>query len=95
MEPYALPGHRRLVGRHLLVRSGTFARDTLVLERDAIAAWAFTSSPFARRAGLVTVTAAVAAGEHGYRIPDLAARTAPAFAATTAPGILDEFLRGS
>ncbi|MFE7776374.1 PH domain-containing protein [Streptomyces sp. NPDC057445] len=80
-------------GRHLLVRSGTFTRDTLALERDAILAWTFTSSPFARRSGLVTVTAAVAAGEHGYRIPDLAARKAPSFAAAAAPGIVEEFLQ--
>lgn len=93
-DAYRSLGHA-VRGRHLLVRSGTFTRDTLVLERDAIAAWTFTSSPFARRAGLVTVTAAVAAGEHGYRIPDLAARTAPVFAATAAPGILEEFLRDS
>ncbi|MER6997654.1 PH domain-containing protein [Streptomyces sp. NPDC000410] len=90
-DAYGALGHA-LSGRHLLVRSGTFSRDTLALERDAIAAWTFTSSPFARRAGLVTVTAAVAAGEHGYRIPDLAEETAASFAATAAPGIIEEFL---
>ncbi|MFG2223082.1 PH domain-containing protein [Streptomyces sp. NPDC048644] len=79
-------------GRHLVVRSGTFSRDTLALERAAIAAWTFTSTPAGRRSGLVTLTAAVAAGEGGYRIPDLAAADAPAFAADTAPGIIDAFL---
>ncbi|MER5461524.1 PH domain-containing protein [Streptomyces sp. NPDC002668] len=91
-DAYRSLGHA-LYGRHLLVRAGTFSRDTLALERDAIAAWTFSSSPFARRAGLVTLTAAVAAGEHGYHVRDLAADEAPAFAATTAPGILDEFLQ--
>ncbi|MGW7369165.1 PH domain-containing protein [Streptomyces sp. NPDC054841] len=90
-DAYRSLGHA-LRDRHLLVRSGTFSRDTVALERDAIAAWTFTSSPFARRNGLVTVTAAVAAGEHGYRIPDLAAQSAPGFAAAAAPGIVDEFL---
>ena len=90
-DAYRSLGHA-LHGPHLLVRAGTFSRDTLALERDAIAAWTFSSSPFARRAGLVTITAAVAAGEHGYHIRDFPADRAPAFAAVTAPGILDEFL---
>ncbi|MFG2530587.1 PH domain-containing protein [Streptomyces sp. NPDC048516] len=79
-------------GPYLVARSGTFSRDTLALQREAIAAWTFSTSPFTRRAGLVALTAAVAAGEDGYRIPDLAAAEAPAFAAMAAPGILEEFL---
>lgn len=79
-------------GAYLVARSGTFSRDTLALQREAIAAWTFSTSPFSRRAGLVTLTAAVAAGEDGYRIPDLAAAEAPGFAAAAAPGILEEFL---
>ncbi|MEV0368939.1 PH domain-containing protein [Streptomyces sp. NPDC050636] len=79
-------------GRYLVTRSGTFSRDTLALQREAIAAWTFSTSPFTRRAGLVTLTAAVAAGEESYRIPDLADGYAPSFAAAAAPGILDEFL---
>ncbi|MEV5123180.1 PH domain-containing protein [Streptomyces decoyicus] len=79
-------------GPYLVARSGTFSRDTLALQREAIAAWTFSTSPFSRRAGLVTLTAAVAAGEDGYRVPDLAAAEAPGFAAAAAPGILEEFL---
>ncbi|MBM4792538.1 PH domain-containing protein [Streptomyces sioyaensis] len=79
-------------GPYLVARSGTFSRDTLALQREAIAAWTFTTSPFTRRAGLVALTAAVAAGEDGYRIPDLAATEAAGFAAAAAPGILEEFL---
>ncbi|MFC9239948.1 PH domain-containing protein [Streptomyces decoyicus] len=79
-------------GPYLVARSGTFSRDTLALQREAIAAWTFSTSPFSRRAGLVTLSAAVAAGEDGYRIPDLAAAEAPGFAAAAAPGILEEFL---
>ncbi|TJZ56862.1 hypothetical protein FCH28_04945 [Streptomyces piniterrae] len=90
-DAYRNLGHG-IHGRHLVTRSGTFSRDTLALQREAIAAWTFTSSPFTRRAGLVTLTAAVAAGEESYRIPDLAADYAPSFAAAAAPGILDEFL---
>ncbi|MFC7302810.1 PH domain-containing protein [Streptomyces monticola] len=90
-DAYRSLGHA-LHGPHLVVRSGTFSRDTVVLRREAVAAWTFSSSPFTRRAGLVTLTAAVAAGEDGYRVADLCAATAPAFAAQAAPGIVEEFL---
>ncbi|MEU0807376.1 PH domain-containing protein [Streptomyces sp. NPDC005970] len=79
-------------GGHLLIRSGTFSRDTVALDRRAVLAWTFTDSPMSRRAGVTTLTAAVAAGEDGYRIPDMAAGEAAAFAHEAAPGILDEFL---
>ncbi|MFG2141217.1 PH domain-containing protein [Streptomyces sp. NPDC048650] len=90
-DAYRSLGHG-IRGSRLVVRSGTFSRDTLVLERAAIAAWTLTTSPFTRRSGLVTLTAAVAAGEDGYRLPDLPAAAAPALSAAAAPGILDEFL---
>jgi putative membrane protein len=93
-DAYRSLGHA-LQGPHLLLRAGTFSRDTLALERAAIAAWTFSSSPFARRAGLVTLTAAVAAGEHGYHIRDVGDDEAVRLAATAAPGILEEFLEES
>ncbi|GAB3582099.1 PH domain-containing protein [Amycolatopsis endophytica] len=76
----------------LIARAGTFTRRTTALQRSGVVAWTFTSSPFTRRAGLVTLTAAVAAGEQGYRIPDLDTAHAEEFAETAAPGILTEFL---
>ncbi|MFI7147236.1 PH domain-containing protein [Nonomuraea sp. NPDC050022] len=90
-DAYRNLGHA-VDGDYLLARSGTFSRDTLALRRTGIVAWTFSSSPFGRRAGVVTLTAAVAAGEQGYRIPDLAAGDAPALAERAAPGILPEFL---
>lgn len=90
-DAYRNLGHGLQDG-YLVARSGTFSRDTLALQRPAIAAWTFSTSPFTRRSGLVTLTAAVAAGEDGYRVRDLAAADAPGFAAVAAPGILDEFL---
>nr|WP_319949542.1 PH domain-containing protein [Streptomyces halobius] len=90
-DAYRNLGHG-IHGRYLVTRSGTFSRDTVALQREAIAAWTFSTSPFTRRAGLVTLTAVVAAGEERYRIPDLAADYAPSFASAAAPGILDEFL---
>ncbi|MFF7729735.1 PH domain-containing protein [Streptomyces sp. NPDC008001] len=79
-------------GRFLFVRSGTFGRETVALDRSAVLAWTFTDTPFSRRAGLVTATAAVAAGEDGYRIRDMPVAGAAAFADAVTPGILTEFL---
>ncbi|MGY0061721.1 PH domain-containing protein [Streptomyces sp. LZ34] len=93
-DAYRALGHGLVGGQdgHLLIRSGTFSRDTVALDRRAVLAWTFTDSPMSRRAEVTTLTAAVAAGEDGYRIPDMAAGEAAAFAHAAAPGILDEFL---
>jgi putative membrane protein len=90
-DAYRSLGHA-LEGPHLLVRSGTFSRDTLALERESISAWTLTTSPFTRRAGLVTLTAAVAAGQHGYHVRDVTPEDAVALACAARPGILEEFL---
>ncbi|MFI0259218.1 PH domain-containing protein [Streptomyces sp. NPDC017056] len=90
-DAYRSLGHG-VHGRYLVMRSGTFSRETVVLQREAVAAWTFSSTPFSRRSGLVTLTAAVAAGEDGYHVRDLPAAGAPALAAAAAPGILEEFL---
>ncbi|MFJ8691983.1 PH domain-containing protein [Streptomyces roseolilacinus] len=90
-DAYRSLGHA-LHGPHLLVRSGTFSRDTLALERSEIVAWTFSTSPSGRRAGLLTLTAAVAAGQHAYRVRDMAAAEAVPLATATRPGVLEEFL---
>lgn len=90
-DAYRNLGHA-LDGDQLLARSGTFSRNSVALQRAGIVAWTFSSSPFARRAGVLTLTAGMAAGEQGYRIPDLGADTAASFADEAAPGILAEFL---
>ena len=74
------------------LRSGTLNRRTVLLRREAVASWSFTTNPFTRRRGLVTVTAAVSGGEHGYRCPDLGAAQAIELATTATPGVLDDFL---
>ncbi|QUH06153.1 PH domain-containing protein [Saccharopolyspora erythraea] len=81
-----------LDGEHVVARSGTFHRTSVALQRRGIVAWTFSSSPFSRRAGVQTLTAAVAAGEQGYRIPDIAVQDAARFADIAAPGIIGEFL---
>ena len=60
-DAYRNLGHT-VSDRHLIARSGTLRRETVVLQRDSILAWTFSSSPFGRRAGVLTITAAVAAG---------------------------------
>ncbi|QRK93597.1 PH domain-containing protein [Saccharopolyspora erythraea] len=81
-----------LDGEYVVARSGTFRRTSVALQRRGIVAWTFSSSPFSRRAGVQTVTAAVAAVEQGYRIPDDSVRDAARFADIATPGIISEFL---
>ncbi|MFE7114062.1 PH domain-containing protein [Streptomyces sp. NPDC057654] len=81
-----------ITGPLLLIRSGTFSRDTVALDRNAVLAWTFTDTPFTRRSGLVTATAAVAAGEDGYRVRDMSAAEAADFANAATPGVMEEFL---
>ncbi|MEU3354707.1 PH domain-containing protein [Streptomyces sp. NPDC037389] len=79
-------------GRHLVVRSGTFGRETVALDRSSVQGWTFTDTPFALRANVATLTVAVPAGEDGYRIRDIPAAEAAEFAEYVAPGIVREFL---
>ncbi|MFB9906780.1 PH domain-containing protein [Allokutzneria oryzae] len=90
-DAYRNLGHG-VSGDHLVIRSGVFSRDTVLLQRQGVLSWSFGSNPFSRRAGLVTATAAVAAGEQGYRIRDLARADAVGFADTATPDFLTEFL---
>ncbi|MCP3799302.1 PH domain-containing protein [Allokutzneria sp. A3M-2-11 16] len=90
-DAYRNLGHG-ISGSHLVIRSGVFSRDTVLLEREGVLSWSFSSNPFSRRAGLVTATAAVAAGEQGYRIRDLAESDAVDFAEAVTPNFLTEFL---
>ncbi|PPT16473.1 hypothetical protein CYQ11_10485 [Streptomyces cinnamoneus] len=90
-DAYRALGHA-LRGRHLVLRSGTFGRETVSLDRSAVLAWTFTDTPLSRRAGVVTVTAAVPGGEGGYRIRDISAAEAVGFVESAAPGSLREFL---
>ena len=90
-DAYRALGHA-LVDDYLVVRSGTFARRTVALERGAVIGWTVSRSPFQRRLGLATLTAATAAGRGAYRVRDLALADALAFAEQAVPGLLDPFL---
>jgi putative membrane protein len=59
-----LPGW--VVGRH-----GSLNRKRFVLSAEGIIGWTIRRSYFQRRAGLATLIATTAAGQHRYTIPDL------------------------
>lgn len=90
---YRALGHA-VRGRWLVVRSGALSGETVVLDRASVLAWTFTDTPFSRRAGVVTATAAVAAGEEGYHVRDMAAGEAAGLADAVSPGWVREFLVG-
>lgn len=88
---YRALGHA-ITDDYLVVRSGLMTRSTAALRRDAVSTIAVRRSLLQRRLGLSTVSAMTAAGWGSYEAPDLAAADAVAFAASAAPGLLDEFI---
>ncbi|ADB51251.1 PH domain-containing protein [Conexibacter woesei] len=91
VDAYRALGHR-VAGGYLVTRHGTFVRRTHALERDGVIGWTVSRSPFQRRAGVVTVTATIAAGTGAYRIIDVDDGGGLAFAEEAVPGILAPFL---
>ncbi|MFI9818563.1 PH domain-containing protein [Saccharothrix variisporea] len=69
-DAYRSLGHA-VDGSFVVMRSGTFARRTVVLRRAGGIGWQVSQSPFQRRAGLATLTLATAAGVHAYRVHDV------------------------
>ena len=57
-------------GKAFAVRSGSFVRQTTVMERRAVVGWRIQQSYFQRRAGLSTVSALVGAGVGAYSALD-------------------------
>lgn len=88
---YRALGHA-ITGDYVVMRSGLTSRTTSALRRDAVSTVAVRQSILQRRLGLSTVSAMTAAGWSVYEAPDVSADEALAFAARTAPGLLDEFL---
>ncbi|QYC40552.1 Bacterial membrane flanked domain protein [Nonomuraea coxensis DSM 45129] len=84
-------GHA-LAGRHLITRHGAVVRRTVALERAGISGWTITESFFQRRAGLVTVSAATAAGDGHYEVLDVGRGDGLDLAARAVPGLLEPFL---
>ncbi|MEU7529106.1 PH domain-containing protein [Saccharothrix sp. NPDC042600] len=69
-DAYRALGHG-VDGDVVVMRSGTFARRTVVLRREGVVGWQLTRSPFQRRNDLATLTFATAAGVHAYRVRDI------------------------
>lgn len=85
-------GHA-LVAGHLVVRSGSLARSREILQARRVIGWQFTSTPFQRRAGLVTMTATTAGGDQAVTAPDIPAHLAVDLADAAIPGLVSQFLR--
>jgi putative membrane protein len=81
-----------LAEHHLITRYGVGARRTAALQRTGVIGWTMTSSPFQRRAGLITIHATTAANKGAYPIYDIAEAEGLAVADEAIPGLLTPFL---
>ncbi len=84
-------GHA-LTPRYLVSRSGSFDRRTVALQRDGIIGWQVRRSFFQRRAGLMTLTATIAAGRGAYHVLDVTESDGVRLADETVPGLLAPFV---
>ncbi|AGM09262.1 PH domain-containing protein [Amycolatopsis keratiniphila] len=91
-DRYRNLGHA-IVGRYLVSRSGSLARATVAIRREGLTGVVVSRSFFQRRAGLITVTAPIAAGKGGYQVVDVGESAGLAMAERAAPGLLTPFLR--
>ncbi|RSN32123.1 hypothetical protein DL990_19550 [Amycolatopsis sp. WAC 01416] len=91
-DRYRNLGHA-IVGRYLVSRSGSLARATVAIRREGLTGIVVSRSFFQRRAGLITVTAPIAAGSGGYQVVDVGESAGLAMAEQAAPGLLTPFLR--
>ena len=90
-ESYRNLGHG-LAEHHLVTRYGVGARRTAALLRGGVIGWTITSSPFPRRAGLITLEATTAAGKGAYPVRDVGIDEGLRFADEAVPGLLQPFL---
>ncbi|MGK4594284.1 PH domain-containing protein [Amycolatopsis sp. w19] len=91
-DRYRNLGHA-IVGRYLVSRSGSLARATVAIRREGLTGIVVSRSFFQRRAGLITVTAPIAAGRGAYQVIDVGESAGLAMAERAAPGLLTPFLR--
>ncbi|MFL6120127.1 PH domain-containing protein [Actinophytocola sp.] len=90
-ESYRNLGHG-LAENHLVTRHGVGARRTAALERTGVIGWTITSSPFQRRAGLLTLHATTPANKGAYPVYDVSITEGLHFADEAVPGLLHPFL---
>lgn len=91
VESYRNLGHG-LAPEHLVTRYGVGARRTAALQRTGVIGWTMTSSPFQRRAGLMTIHATTAANKGAYPVYDVGMDDGLRFADEAVPGLLRPFL---
>lgn len=91
VESYRNLGHG-LAPEHLVTRYGVGARRTAALVRTGVIGWTITSSPFQRRAGLVTIHATTAANKGAYPVYDVGIDEGLRFAEAAVPDLLGPFL---
>lgn len=91
LDRYRALGHA-LTRRYLVSRSGSLARRTVALQRDGIIGWQVRRSFFQRRAGLVTLTATIAAGRGAYKVLDITESDGLRLAEDAVPGLLAPFV---
>ncbi|HEY0453043.1 PH domain-containing protein [Actinophytocola sp.] len=91
MDDYRNLGHG-LSGDYLVTRYGAGSRHTVALVRGGIIGWTIRSSPFQRRAGLLTLAATTAANNGEYLVRDVGEAEGLRLAADAVPGLLTPFL---
>jgi putative membrane protein len=91
LDDYRNLGHG-LSGEYLVTRYGAGSRHTVALLRSGIIGWTVRSSPFQRRAGLVTIAATTAANSGEYLVRDVGTSEGLTMAADAVPGLLTPFL---
>jgi putative membrane protein len=84
-------GHA-LVGRYVVVRSGSLNRRREALEADGVIGWNLRATWFQRRAGLTTLTATTAGGRQAVTALDVPEPVAVALAHAAHPQLLGQFL---
>ena len=90
-DAYRNLGHG-ITGDYLVTRHGAGSRHTVALQRGGVIGWTISSSPFQRRAGLLTLAATTAANRGAYLIYDVDQNEGLAFAEEAVPGVLTPFL---
>lgn len=91
IDAYRNLGHG-ITGGFLVTRHGAVARHTVALQRSGVIGWTITSSPFQRRAGLLTLAATTAASKGAYHVYDIGESDGLTFADEAVPGLLTPFL---
>lgn len=91
LDRYRNLGHA-LTRRYLVSRSGSLVRRTVALQREGIIGWQVRRSFFQRRAGLVTLTATIAAGRGAYKVLDITESDGLRLAEDAVPGLLAPFV---